>query len=33
MEANVMHDNLKDDLIRFARSISRHEQEACRENR
>lgn len=28
MEANVMHENLKDDLIRFARSISRHEQEA-----
>jgi len=28
MEANVMHDNLKDDLLRFARSISRHEQEA-----
>lgn len=28
MEAETMHDNLKDDLIRFARSISRHEQEA-----
>lgn len=28
MEAETMHDNLKDDLLRFARSISRHEQEA-----
>ncbi|MGO1058650.1 RNA polymerase sigma factor [Planococcus sp. FY231025] len=28
MEANAMHENLKDDLIRFARSISRHDQEA-----
>lgn len=28
MTANLMYDNLKEDVLRFARSISRHEQEA-----
>lgn len=28
MEANAMYDELKEDVSRFARSISRHEQEA-----
>lgn len=28
METEIMYENLKEDLFRFARSISRHEQEA-----